>query len=423
MRKDLSTLVFIFLYFSSFGHIEIFNLSEGSIKPNQSFEKHYSVEIDLHKNLFIDEFGIDFFNVGEDDLAHLRIEIYKNHKLVLSTSTTINSVYNQIAYIKLNYLLLDNQSYVFQVIDEDLEKFNNSDNTLGLFTPKKLPSIEINNIFNTTKIGSSKTTNYPFNIALDCPFIHLGTTTQVGISLSAIENKDEFNKLTNSFDKGTSFKLYNSNQPLQLDSIGLNYIDSGDDNTSTLKFQLVDSTSNETVWKLDTIIYNKRKVSISFPVNITLENKSYILSLAMNELNNNDDNIILYKPKILPYIDNLKKITVTSLLTKTDLNLFEIEDTIGVPFTMYYKEGLVKTNNILETNFYITNTTNKLIIQNNQFVEMEIYDLNGKNIFKHKNSDNSDKIEIETTSFQNGLYILRILNENGNLSDYMLHKY
>jgi hypothetical protein len=423
MKQSITFIVFFFIYFSSYGHIEIFKLNDGSIKPNQLVERHYSVEIELHEKLYIDEIGIDYFNVGEDDIANIRIEIYNNNQLVFSKKTIINSVYNQVAYIKTNFLLIQHKSYVIQIIDEDLEKFNITDNILGLFTPKKLPSNEINNIFTTKSIGSSIKVHYPFSNSISCPFLHLGTTTQTGILFSEIENKNEYDKYSGSINKATLFKVFNTNNPIYLDSIGLNYIDSGFDNKSTLRFKLIDTITKAILWNLDTTIYNIHKSSIYFPVNVTLQNNIYLISIAMNNISNYDDNIILYKPTKLPYTDNLEKLTITSLLSKNEINEIYTPDTIGIPFIMSYRDELLKLNSKKEYNQHITSIDNRIIIRNNRYKEIYIYDLTGKSMFQQKNIEHLEEIEIETSTLQSGMYILKFINKEGHLIDYKLHKY
>jgi hypothetical protein len=423
MKKNITFILFFLIYFSSYGHIEIFKLTEGSIQPNQLFERHYSVEIELHQKLYIDEIGIDYFNVGDDDIANLRIEIYNNNQLIFSKKTKINSVYNQVAYIKTNFLLLQHKTYVIQIIDEDLEKFNTSDNILGLFIPKKLPSIEINNIFTTKAIGSSIMVKYPFSNSINCPFLHLGTTTQTGILFSEVSDKNEYNKFSESIIKATLFNVFNTNIPIYIDSIGLNYIDSGFDNKSTLSFELIDTNTKAILWNLDTTIYNIHKSSIYFPVNVTLQNNTYLISIAMNDISNYDDNIILYKPNKLPYTDNLEKLTITSLLSKNEINEIYTSDTLGTPFILSYRDELLKLNPQREYKQYITSLDNSIIVRNNSYNEIYLYDITGKTMFKQTNIGHLNEIEIETSTLQSGMYILNFMNKDGLLIDYKLHKY
>jgi hypothetical protein len=411
------SIIFIFLSQFTYSHIEIFNLTKGTLSPNQPFIENYSFELLFQRNLFVDQIGIDFFNVGEDNVANLKLEIYNKDKIIFSKITLISDVYNQIAYIDLNLLLKKNEIYFFHLINLDTNDLGFTDNKIGLFSPNSLPYQEQSFAFVTKGIGSSSTTKYPYDASKNCPFIHIGTTSQTCSDFSKTSNSLEYNKFTSALFKSTSFKLANGYSSMNIDSIGLAYFDVGKDNISSISLKLIDSITGESLWMLDTTLIDIHKVPIKFPVEVKLKSGVYLISLEMLDSNNIDDNIVLYKPINLPYIDNLNIFTINSI-SSTFGNSQYWSDTIAIPFlfSTYLDELQTSVTKINSLN--LVYCENKIIIRTatNQLTgNVELFGLDGVNVyFTNPIQINEKEYIIDTSEISKGFYILKISENRFN---------
>ena len=101
----LNILFFVFILFFSVAraHIEPIPLSEGSLVFNQQIKSNYSFEFIFHgtNNIQIQDIGIGFFNVGDDDSSTVFLKIIEtnNNTLIAYTDSIIRKVYNQMVYI------------------------------------------------------------------------------------------------------------------------------------------------------------------------------------------------------------------------------------------------------------------------------------------------------------------------------------
>lgn len=400
----------------SFSHLEIFKISDGEfINGSQNSTKNYGFTLEFKEKTFIDQIGIDFFDVGDDGKAKIQLKIYDENKLIFDKYVDINDVYSQIAYIDVNKLFFNNKDYVFNMILVNNSEMNH-DNLLRVFKPNHIPLNITDNPFITKEINSSLDSIYPFNKSTTCPFIHIGTTNQKGIDFSILVEKKEFEEKNQSINRSTIFTIENSD--LLINKIGLNYFETGLNNESNLVLKLNDLTDN-TFFLIDTIIYNHHKKPINFIKNIRLiKNHIYSISLILNNKNNLDDLMVLYKPNEIPYLDNLDKIKILEFLNNNKI------DSLGAPFTFEFEQD----NFILNSEIKKI-TKNKIIINNQLFYYDEsknikmikLFDFSGREVknlsFSNENFEKSIIIENNTE-----INLLQIIFEDFSSSNYILSK-
>ncbi len=413
----LNFVIFFCFYFLivnfSFSHLEIFKLNDGVfLNETQKLTTNYGFKLRFKDKTFIDQIGIDFFDVGEDGKAKIQLKIYDDNKLIFDKNVYINDVYSQIAYIDVNSLFFDHKDYVFNIIliDSDI----NRDNLLRVFKPNQLPLDIKENPFITSEIYSSLDSIYPFNISSICPFIHVGTTNQKGIDFSVLVEKQEFEEKNNLVNRTTIFTIENSD--LLINKIGLNYFETGLNNESNIVLKLDDLTDLTSIL-IDTVIYNHHKKPLNFLKKIRLiKNHIYSISIILNNENNLDDLMVLYKPNSIPYTDNLNKIKIIEFRKNNEL------DSLGTPFTFEF-EG--DNNTLSSENKNLLK--NKIIVNNQLFyfdvnkkIEMiKLYDFTGRELYREiLNNDNFEKnINIKNNIDFN---FLQIIFEDYTFSNYIL---
>lgn len=398
----------------SFSHLEIFKLSDGEfINGTQNLKTNYGFTLKFKEKTFIDQIGIDFFDVGEDGIAKIQLKIYDENKLIFDKYVIIKDVYSQIAYIDVNSLFFENKNYVFNMILVNNGEMN-QDNLLRVFKPNQIPLDIKENPFITNEINSSLDSIYPFNKSIVCPFIHIGTTNQKGIDFSVLVEKVESEEKNKLINRSTIFTVENND--LIINKIGLNYFETGLNNVSNLILKLEDLTDN-TSFLIDTIIFNHHKKPLNFIKNIRLiKNHIYSISLILNNENNLDDLMILFKPNSLPYIDNLNKIKIIEFRNNNSI------DSLGVPFTLEYEE-----NNFTLGSEIKKLIKNEIIINNQVFYYAEskkikmikLYDFTGRELnnlsFSNENFEKSIIIE-NNIEFN----LLQIIFEDFSSSSYIL---
>lgn len=400
----------------SFSHLEIFQLSDGEfINGTQNLKTNYGFTLKFKEKTFIDQIGIDFFDVGEDGKAKIQLKIYDENKLIFDKNVDIKDVYSQIAYIDVNSLFFINKNYVFNLILVNNSETNH-DNLLRVFKPNQIPLDIKENPFITNEINSSIDSIYPFNKSIVCPFIHIGTTNQKGIDFSILVDKQEFEEKNKSINRSTIFSVENSD--LFINKIGLNYFETGLNNESNLILKLIDLTNNTFVL-IDTIIYNHHKKPLNFIKSTRLiKNHIYSISLILNNENNLDDLMVLFKPKAIPYIDNLNKIKIIEFQKNNTI------DSLGLPFTFEFDEDKFKLGSEIKNL-----TKNKIIINNQVFYydesknikTIKLYDFTGRELNNVSLSDeNFEKSIIIENNIE--INLLQIIFEDFSSSNYILSK-
>lgn len=394
-------------------------MTDGEFLPDQKFDKHYSFDLTFHKDVFVDELGVDFIDLGIDYTGNFKIKIFRNDSILNETSTLFGLNFNQIAYFNINYFFQDGLTYTFQIINLDI--YTNNDNKITLFKPNELPYTEsADGIFTTSNLKSSSDTIQPFDKSDYCPFVHIGTTTQNYISFGTGEYNDFKSETPESNSRSSIFKLINNN--IKINKIGIENYDTGLDNLGSILFEIKDLSDNQIIYSKDSTFINIHKSLISLDGEFELKPQiEYEIKATFNSLDNKDDLIYLYQPSKLPFKDNTGNIEIIELLKNIE------SDSFTLPFILFFDDISLKINE----NF---NPYRKIIIKTskNQFFQhitanfskitkIELYSLNGSLInMNYITKDNS--IELDFIGDETNFQILKIQFENSKYDTILLKR-
>lgn len=375
-------------------HIEIFNFSDGKLSGYSLWEKSYTFTIQVtgNQNVFIEEIGIDFFNVGDDGDSEITLEIYEENKAnpFHVNKFQISEIYNQIALIQINKLLSANKKYQF-IFKNDLNNPINLDNQINLFTPNSLPITEKTNLITTLNSGEIGNTSN-----LECPFIHFSISSQTSINIGV--NSNNIQTQTNNYSKSIVFE---PSKKLHVKKIGLDnlFLHSGNNN---ILVSIQEINSNNIITEIDTLIS-------SFETNkLWIENDIYLNPLQGYKLKveiklNQDDSLFLFKTNSIPFYENLNTLKINnesntnsemdSLFPFLLIDFEEHTESLSIDKVDINQLGIKLSNNYLHIPFSKT------------LYNIELYDILGNKIEKNTEETNYT-FQIE----HNKLYILSVNN-------------
>lgn len=375
-------------------HIEIFNFSDGKLSGYSLWEKSYTFTIQVtgNQNVFIEEIGIDFFNVGDDGDSEITLEIYEENKAnpFHVNKFQISEIYNQIALIQINKLLSANKKYQF-IFKNDLNNPINLDNQINLFTPNSLPITEKTNLITTLNSGEIGNTSN-----LECPFIHFSISSQTSINIGVNSNNIQTHK--NNYSKSIVFE---PSKKLHVKKIGLDnlFLHSGNNN---ILVSIQEINSNNIITEIDTLIS-------SFETNkLWIENDIYLNPLKGYKLKveiklNQDDSLFLFKTNSIPFYENLKTLKINnesntnsemdSLFPFLLIDFEEHTESLSIDKVDINQLGIKLSNNYLHIPFSKT------------LYNIELYDILGNKMEKNTEETNYT-FQIE----HNKLYILSVNN-------------
>ena len=331
-------------------HIDAFNITDGSILPNQLFNQKYGIDIKFNENIQIDEIGLDYFNVGDNDTSEIELEILTNEKSIFRKKFNIKEIYNRSIYLKINkYLAKGTYRFLFYN--------NDSDDLIGLFKPNYLPwlnnnkTLETINIFRIYNKEMYKTENHPF--------IHFSGTFQNGIDLGLGVSFGGFTKDLNGFEM-----IFETLEDEFCSKIGLNNysLDSG-----RISVKLFENYSNKIIFEKDTIFKN---YSNQFNLIGSFELKKNTTYKIQYEFISSQS-IYINKIKDIQKFDNTNSINIIQFKIKKIGETQYVKDSLATAITMNFVE---KTNNI----YQLSDTKDE--------DELEYY-MTEKSIFIKKNSD------------------------------------
>lgn len=408
MMRNLLFIYFSFISIVTYSHSEIFNITDGEFIPDQDFNKNYSFNLFFNQDVFVDEIGIDFLDLGQDGFANLEIKIYCKDSLIFFRKDKFGENFNQIAYFEINKIFQNNKEYVFLILNLDIYSYN--DNKIALFKPNNLPYIENSNTFINNEVGSSFDSIPQFNSDNLCPFVHIGTTTQKGIFFSNMDNYLDFEETPYGFSRSTKFKMVNEN--IIMKGIGLSYYDSGIDNTAYLTFDIINPDDNTTILSLDTLLTNHHKSTFFIKTSLDLIfNKEYILKVNFFDDSNKDDLVIIYKPDKIPYLEKTNYTQITNLYKDNAI------DTVGLPFAFSFDEKKLNLNS--PEKFFLNIKINQFNIfletpfNSNDISNIELYSLIGEKTPVKFENLNENTFEMYNYQDLIGFHILIVTDKNG----------
>lgn len=417
-RSYIIFFLFLLRITISLAHIDPIPLTEGKLIPNNSFKGNYAMDFQItgSSNVFLEDIGVEFFNVGNDDVSTLYFSLYEiEHKnLIKYSDTIINSVYNQTVFIKMMVSLEPNKTYKLVVGSKDVE----NDDVIGLFQPNYIPYQNLQLPLNVTNL-SFDNSSYPSVNSNLIPFLSFGYTSQKGIDFIAYQKISKHISENKTLEYKTQFIV--QSEKVKIINFGMTYFDVGKNGYSNLRFFIKDTLSGLYLFHKDTLIENLHAKSIDCLSNIDLEAfKVYEVGVKNLDIHDTDNILFTYKPSNLPYFDNLNFIEIYKFYKN------ELEDSLGVAFFMSYKkyENTSALENINNESFVIKELENEYVIEgctalyNNG--NLFLFDATGKDISRKIDFEN-DRIKIKKSKMIEGVYFLQTTYPINHTSKIMIN--
>lgn len=404
MRYLFIFLLLLFSTFNAFSHVEPIASTDGKMILNQNFKGNFAMEFIFlqSQNVFFQDIGIEFFNVGDDDTSSIYFALYDKttNTLVKYSDTTITSIYNQTVFVDFFVSLEGNKPYLLVFGSKN----NLNDDQINYFQPTHLPysntiiPLSIQQIYHDNA-------SLPQTITKEAPFLSFGIANQTGIDF--IEN--QIIKKIKSDPKATEYHTFfkTKTTKLKLTSIGLTYLDVGPNLKAKFRLSIKNAITNHVLFSLDTTVVNIRGKKIDFPSSVELDTAtSYAIGCENLDMSDTDNIILVYKPISLPYSDNLNYTQITAFYKNF------VEDTLGVAFYMNYSlpksvAGINKLPNVdcydlIETNQWIkVDFKNGVTFEKNNL----LFTLDGRNYSEFVSTSDSALV-IDKSVLNTGIYLL-----------------
>lgn len=399
--------------FLVFGHTELFQLSNSEFSGNKLINSNFGFELKINYSAFlnIEEIGVDFFSVGEDNKAFLDLYVFEkaSKKQLFFKRNYFEDIDYQNAYLSLNYFFESNKSYVFLIVN-DTNVFENKDNTIAYFSPRILGSELGNRFFSASSILMSSNSSFPLSNSFESPFVHIGVTNTAMpeiINFMSTNIKQIYYSNKNSKSFTTQFKFL---QDRFVTHLGLFDVDLGDNNSANLQFQLLDS-HGETLKSFNSVPKNikEQRFEVNFDYYFK-KNQTYSLKITNVDNLDNDNRFLLFKPSLLPYIDSMSSIQVVS--SKID----EVIDSLflGTYFFNFVDTNYLssKINEFKSSNYLIQrdmiNKNLTITFSDNYHIHsLNCFDLTGQRI-NNLSLSADNKILFTPTSTFPCLYIIKV---------------
>jgi hypothetical protein len=409
-------LCFCFLSFISWGHIDIFEKSKGTLAENTSFNGSFVFDFSISnkQTLSISDICLSRFNVGEDSTASIRLEIInkRTNKLICQTDTTIKNIFNEDIFIQTSCLLFNTKDY--QLIISSIG--NDKDNSCCFYTPNSLPITSTNNYITLNDCYFFTTSFSQLQIIHSYPMISFGADAQNGINTLMNQNGDtSLDTISNVRNIVISFtEKFND---YTIEKVGLIFLDVGKNNFSNIKFTLYDYTTKNILHTVDTIFTNihRKPIDVDFRYPFQI-NKKYILQTKIGNFNDNDNSCLIFKPEKYPFYDNLILSKLHQLFRNELTN--PIEDTLafGINFLLKEKmETLKIEEHIIDSNFwklYRHENTIQLISETNTIDKTTIYLSNLEGVQIYSNDIVENEFSYNTSLLPEGYYFITLISES-----------
>ena len=409
-------LCFCLVSFISWGHIDIFDKSKGTISENTSFNGSFVFDISVsEKQTFsLSDICISKFNVGEDSTASIRLEIInkRTNKLISQTDTIIKNIFNEDIFIQTSCLLFNTKDY--QLIISSIG--NDKDNSCCFYTPNSLPITPTNNYITLNDCYFFTTTSPKFQIIYSYPVISFGADTQNGINTLMNQNGDTSLDTISSV-RNIVISFTEKFNDYTIEKVGLIFLDVGKNNFSNIKFTLYDYTTKSILHTVDTIFTNihRKPIDVDFRYPFQI-NKKYILQTKIGSFNDNDNNCLIFKPEKYPFYDNLTLLKIHQLFKNELTN--PIEDTLALAITFILKEKMETLKieeQIIDSNFwklYRHENTIQLINETNIIDKTAIYITNIEGVHIYSNDIVKNEFSYNTSLLPEGYYFITLISES-----------
>ena len=392
-------------------HVDPIATTDGSMILNQNFKGNFAMEFifSQNQNVVLQDIGIEFFNVGDDDTASIYMALYdkQSNTLVKYSDTVISSIYNQTVFVDFFVSLEGNKSYL--LVYGSKNQLN--DDQLNYFRPNNLPytnaimPLSIQQIYHDNQV-------IPTTSTTQAPFLSFGIASQTGIDF--IADKIVKKLKSDPFAKEYHTVFETKTTKLKLTSIGLSYLDVGPNLVAKIRLSIRDFNSNHVLLYLDTTVVNLHGKKIDFPASLELDTTTtYTLEFENLDTTDIDNVLMVYKPTSLPYSDNLNFTQINAFYKNSMI------DTVGIAFYMNYV--IPKSSAGIETQ---TDKSCYLLKENKQFITVDfvnigsksnsclLFALDGRN-YSSRVSATDTGLVIDKLGLNYGLYVLNLQQKCG----------
>lgn len=398
----------------SFGHFDLFKTTQGKLVTNLNFRGNFSCEIEFNsKNVhYLQEVGISYLNVGNDDISNIRIAIYEKTNLsspILEKDSLFQSIYNQTVFLKTNIFLSGSKNYIIVIGSTD----KNNDDIIHLFQPNILP-VKNDDINCNINIINNDFSKIPSTPSLFYPFLSLGISTQSGIDFTAEQPLKGYLASKNQRYFITEFST--KAKSINLKSIQLKHLKLGLDRKSNIEVLVSDLQLGKDILKLDTLLLDSSKTNFDFQISTTLNSYSkYQVGYKLLDENDTDNIQFLYKPQVFPYFDNLDLIEINNFLINNNI------DSLGVSYNLTLEEDLTPATiqKLTNNELYYYQDERYVYFKKNELISFDLYNVNGSKI-NIENKNENEMIIFDKQEIRTGLYIIKTTNRLTSASTLIL---
>lgn len=404
IKKIIILLVIIIIYNKSYAHFDIFNIKNSTIDTSNILSDNYGLEVSFNSNYtYLEDLGIDFFNVGIDDSAIITLKIYDNDlkKEIFKQTQTIVNVYGQLIYFQINKTFYKDKKYIFQLLND--KKYScNIDNKIKTVNPNYLPITDNSKNITAFRIFSNDSTGYPLINSSSIPMFHFGIIPQTGIEFMS-------NGTVVKATKNIYISKINALKTIDTYEIGLK---TKRKFSQHLKFEIFNLTDSISEFKIDTNLTSNSFSTIYLPVKIKLkQDNSYFFIYDFKEILDSAVYLINFN---LPLIDNLNLIELKELYCNQDYEFKNLKNSnVGLPILINFNEPNNNTLNLYnksKNDLTIKFHPNKIEVKSIENINtIQIFDLLGCEIKITKELiDNKNAIINHT--IDNKIVLLKINN-------------
>ncbi len=409
-------LCFCFLSFISWGHIDIFEKSKGTLAENISFNGSFVFDFSISnkQTLSISDICLSRFNVGEDSTASIRLEIInkRTNKLICQTDTTIKNIFNEDIFIQTSCLLFNTKDY--QLFISSIG--NDKDNSCCFYTPNSLPITSTNDYITLNDCYFFTNSSPQFQKIHSYPIISFGADPQNGINIFMNQNgKTKLDTIQDT--RNVVFSFTEKMRDFRIEKIGLSFFDVGKNNYGNIRFTLYDDSTKSILYSVDTSFINihNKPIDVNFTYQFMI-NKKYILQTKIGDDTDNDNRYLILKPKKYPFYDNLTLSKIHQLFKNELTN--PIEDTLALGITFLLKEKMETLKieeQIIDSNFwklYRKENTIQLINETNTIDKTTIYLTNLEGVQIYSNDIVENEFSYNTSLLPEGYYFITLISES-----------
>ena len=278
MNKVLILLLLTPLF--CFAHLDLFDSKNGDFFINTEISKNHIINFTSSRDLEIKEIIIN--NINFTNNTHVKVKLYENSNEIYFYESTFNN--GEAILFNTAFSLTINKKYTLSLEFDSIL-------TGDLFCPNKYPYTDFTNTVQIEGLLNQSQSKHCI------PLISFDANLNSDINISEDLISKDFEEIYPFKEQSVLISLTNKNFFFRIDSIGLSYYESGNDNIGNINFSITDISNNKNLLKVDSSIYNIHKSKIKLPVNFTiLPEKNYLIKINIDSTYEKDGMILSFKP-------------------------------------------------------------------------------------------------------------------------------